>query len=552
LLETFEKSSFEKKKMKSLFVILFLSFTLFSNGQTVEDDFEGNGTISNWATDESEMNTSFTNPYKESINTSNTVLKYIDDGGQYANIFFDVSNTFDLSTNHTFTLKMYVPSASLTGSENNQISLKLQNNTLGQKWTTQSEIIKSIVLDEWQTITFDFKNDTFLNYNNNSPDPIDRTDLNRVLIQINDENNNAKVTAYIDDFLYDGIITDNNNNGENPVFDNLVWSDEFNGTGAINADNWFQQTRPIIGGQNWANGEIQHYTDRNTNSFMVNGALKILAKKETYTNEGVTKQYTSARLNSKFAFTYGKVEIKAKMPFGVGTFPALWMLGQNITETGGYWAASHGTTGWPDCGEIDIIEHWGANQNYVASALHNRSSFADTVNKGGRAINNASTEFHIYTLDWNSNKMTFSVDGIVHYVYNPENKNIENWPYNAPQYLLLNVAILPNIAANFTESAMEIDYIRIYQESVASVSKNKSLLNVKLFPNPVNDELNIKFLSDLGEIKGTIYSLTGQKIQVFVQNSVKKTIEISNLSKGIYFLKLESEKGTSTHKIVKN
>ena len=543
--------------MKKLFTLLFLSIIFFSNGQTVEDDFEGNGTIFTWSIDDLEMNTSFANPYKEGINTSNTVLEYKDAGGQYANIFFDTAYEFDLSTYQTFTLKIYVSSASLTGNENNQISLKLQDNTLAQKWTTQTEIIKSIVLDEWQTITFDFKNDTFLKFNESSPDPVNRTDLNRVLIQINGEDNNAKVTAYIDDFLYDGTISDgNDNNGVDPVFDQLVWSDEFNGTGAIDNGKWFQQTRPIINGFDWANSEIQHYTNRTDNSYVSNGTLKILAKKETYTSyevytSGVTKGYTSARLNSKYAFTYGKVEIKAKMPFGVGTFPALWMLGQNITETGGYWAATHGTTGWPDCGEVDIIEHWGNNQDFVQSAMHNRSSFGGTVNKGGRSINNASTEFHIYTLDWNSNKMTFSVDGIVHYVYNPEDKNIQNWPYNAPQYLLFNVAILPNIASNFTESAMEIDYVRVYQESVASVSEINNLLDIKLFPNPVNDKLNIQFSSDLGKIKGTIYSLTGQKIQTFVQNSSKKTIETADLSKGIYFLKLESTKGTSTHKIVK-
>tara|TARA_B100000787_G_scaffold164621_1_gene147523 strand:+ start:18725 stop:20341 length:1617 start_codon:yes stop_codon:yes gene_type:complete len=537
--------------MKYLFGILISSITLFSSGQTVEDDFEGNGTISTWSVDASEMNISFANPYMESINTSNTVLEYKDNGGQYANIFFDVSNTFDLSTYHTFTLKIYVPSSSLIGDQNNQISLKLQDNTIGNSWITQTEIIKAIVLDQWQTITFDFKNDNFINFDSNSNDPEDRTDLNRVLIQINGENNNAKVTAYIDDFLYDGTISDNDNTDDNPVFNNLVWSDEFNGTGTIDANKWFQQTRPIINGQSWANGEIQHYTDRNTNSFMVNGALKILAKKETYTNEGVTKQYTSARLNSKFAFTYGKVEIRAKMPFGVGTFPALWMLGQNITETGGYWAATHGTVGWPDCGEVDIIEHWGDNQNFMQSALHNRSSYGGTINKGGRMINNASSEFHIYTLDWNSNKMTFSINGIIHYIYNPENKNIQNWPYDAPQYLLFNVAILPNITSSFTESAMEIDYVRVYQEATASISEINNLLNVKLFPNPLNNKLNIRFSSDLGKITGTIYSLTGQKIQVFIQNSLEKTIEISNLSDGIYFLKLETEKGTSTHKIIK-
>jgi beta-glucanase (GH16 family) len=538
--------------MKYLFVILFSSITLFANGQTVEDDFEGNGTISNWATDDSEMNTSYTNPYNESINTSNTVLEYKDNGGQYANIFFAVSNTFDLSTNHTFTLKIYVPSASITENENNQISLKLQDNTLGDQWTTQSEIIKPIVLDEWQIIAFDFKNDPFLNYNENSPDPINRTDFNRVLIQINDENNNARVTAYIDDFLYDGIITDSNdNNGEDPIFDNLVWSDEFNGTGTIDTNKWFHQTELPSGGS-WYNSEVQHYTNREENSFVENGNLHIVAKKETFTDQGYTKQYTSARLNSKYAFTYGKVQVKAKLPTGSGTWPAIWMLGKNITEPGGYWTSAHGTTPWPACGEIDIMEHWGNNQNYVSSAMHTISSSGGTINHGGQIIPTASSAFHLYELIWTSEKMVFSVDGIVHYTYNPETKNSSTWPYDSDQYFLLNIAIQQGgTQASYTESAMEIDYVRVYQEATASVSEINNLLNVKIFPNPVNDKLNFQFLSDLGKVKGTIYSLTGQEVQVFIQNSLEKTIEISDLSDGIYFLKLETEKGTSTHKIVK-
>ncbi|MGK0420416.1 MAG: beta-glucanase (GH16 family) [Polaribacter sp.] len=538
--------------MKDVSIILFSLITLFTNGQTVEDNFEGNGTISNWGTDESEMNTSYTNPYKESINTSNTVLEYKDNGGAYANIFFDVSNTFDLSINHIFTLKIYVPSASITKNENHQISLKLQDNTLGDKWTTQTEIIKPIVLDEWQIITFDFKNDSFLNYNDNSPDPINRTDYNRVLIQINGENNNAKVTAYIDDFLYDGILTDSNdNNGEDPIFDNLVWSDEFNGTGAIDINKWFHQTELPIGGS-WYNSEVQHYTNREENSFVENGNLHIVAKKETFTDQGYTKQYTSARLNSKYAFTYGKVQIRAKLPVGSGTWPAIWMLGKNITEPGGYWTSSHGTTPWPACGEIDIMEHWGNNQNYVSSAMHTPSSSGGTINHGGQIIPTASSAFHLYELIWTLEKMVFSVDGIVHYTYNPETKNSSTWPYGSEQYFLLNIAIQQGgTQASYTESAMEIDYVRVYQEATASVSEINNVINVKLFPNPVNDKLNIQFSSDLGEIKGTIYSLTGQKIQVFIQNSLKKTIDISDVSEGIYFIKLETEKGTSTHKIVK-
>ena len=480
--------------MKNFYILgfLFLSINIFSQ-QNIQDDFEGNGTITTWSGDDCDINTNYSNPFKTGINTSDKVLKYDDTGGSYANIRFDTSSNLDLSVKNTFSIKIYVSASDVTGSQENKVSLKLQNNKLTEPWTTQTEIIKPIVLNSWQTIEFDFKNDGYINLNATSGAPVSRADFNRVLIQINGENNKDLVTAYIDDIAYYESTYVN----QDPVFDQLVWSDEFDGQSEVSVDldntKWFKQTYPILGGQSWANGEVQHYTDRMDNSYISNGTLKIVAKKETYTNSNnVTKNYTSARLNSKYAFTYGKVEIKAKMPFGVGTFPALWMLGQNITETGGYWAATH---------------------DFVQSALHNRSSFGGTVNKGGQKITNASTEFHIYTLEWSEDKMVFSVDGNVHYTYNPSIKNIENWPYSAPQYLLFNVAILPNITAGFTESAMELDYVRIYQESTASVSKNDNLLEVTLFPNPVNNELNIHFSSDLNAIKGTIYTITGQKIQ---------------------------------------
>ncbi len=245
-------------------------------------------------------------------------------------------------------------------------------------------------------------------------------------------------------------------------FSTLVWSDEFNGTGAINSSNWHHQTQLPNGG-GWYNGEAQHYTNRQVNSNVSSGTLKIVAKKETFTDQGQTKQYTSARLNSKFAFTYGRVEVRAKLATGAGTWPAIWTLGKNIIEPGAYWTSTYGTTNWPACGEIDIIEHWGVNQNYVQSAMHTPSSYGGTVNLGGQTIATASSDFHVYTLEWTSQKMVFSVDGIVHYTYNPSIKDASTWPFDTPQYILLNVAMQPAIDPNFTQSAMEVDYVRIYQ-----------------------------------------------------------------------------------------
>ena len=243
---------------------------------------------------------------------------------------------------------------------------------------------------------------------------------------------------------------------------NLVWSDEFNGTGAVDNTKWFHQTQ-LPDGNSWYNGEVQHYTNLITNTYQNSGALNLVAKKETYTNQGVTKQYTSARLNSKFAFKYGKVEVRAKLPSGVGTWPAIWMLGKNIIEPGGYWSATYGTVNWPASGEVDIMEHWGSNQNYVQSAMHTPSSYGGTVNLGGQVISTASTAFHIYTLVWTAEKMEFAVDGNIHYTYNPTVKNASTWPFDAEQYLLLNLAIQGNITSNFTQGAMEVDYVRVYQ-----------------------------------------------------------------------------------------
>ena len=230
----------------------------------------------------------------------------------------------------------------------------------------------------------------------------------------------------------------------------------------IDSTKWFHQTR-LPNGNSWFNNEVQHYTDLVSNAYQSDGSLKIVARKETYTDQGVTKEYTSARLNSKFAFKYGRVEFRAKMPSGYGTWPAVWMLGKSISESGTYWAnEGYGTTSWPAVGEIDILEHWGRNQGFAQSAMHTTSSHGATQNHGGRYIYDISSEFHTYSMDWDSNRIIFSIDDIEHYRYAPASKNANNWPYDTEFFLLLNIAIEPNIDSGFSESAMEIDYIRVH------------------------------------------------------------------------------------------
>ena len=253
------------------------------------------------------------------------------------------------------------------------------------------------------------------------------------------------------------------------VYSDLVWSDEFdsNGITPINATKWHHQTQ-IPNGGNWHNGEEQHYTNQLVNSFVNSGFLNIVAKKEVYTSQGYTKQYTSARLNSKFAFTYGRVDIRAKVPTNQGTWPALWLLGKNITEPGGFFAATHGTTPWPACGEIDIMEHGLTpdRPGYVQSAIHTPSSSGATTNIGGTIANNLGNSFHVYSMNWSPFQIMFLLDGVPFYTYNPSVKNASTWPFTADQYLLFNIAmggVAGNIPSDFNQATMEIDYVRVYQ-----------------------------------------------------------------------------------------
>ncbi len=230
----------------------------------------------------------------------------------------------------------------------------------------------------------------------------------------------------------------------------LVWFDEFNTNGAPDSTKWGYD----IGGNGWGNGESQYYTSRSDNVIVEDGVLKITAKREDYQGS----EFTSARMLTlgKYDFTYGRVEISAKLPTGGGTWPALWMLGSNFTSVG-----------WPACGEADIMEHVGNNQGTVSSAMHTPSSNGNTVNHGDQYLADVSTAFHVYSVDWSNEAMVFSVDDVVHYTYDPAVKNASTWPFDADMFFIFNVAMGGSFGGNidplFTESTMEVDYVRVYQ-----------------------------------------------------------------------------------------
>ncbi len=236
------------------------------------------------------------------------------------------------------------------------------------------------------------------------------------------------------------------------VTQRMIFSEEFNYSGTPDASKW---TYDIGRGDNgWGNSESQFYTNRPENVEVNNGILKITAKKENY--EGASYTSTRMKTQGKFSFTYGKVEVRAKLPQGGGTWPAIWTLGSDVTSVG-----------WPACGEIDIMEHVGNNANTIISAIHTPSSYGGTQNVATKSVPTATTEFHVYGLEWTREKLVFSVDGKVHYTYNPATKNASTWPFDSSQFLILNIAVGGTLGGtidpDFVSGTMEIDYVRVYQ-----------------------------------------------------------------------------------------
>ncbi len=235
---------------------------------------------------------------------------------------------------------------------------------------------------------------------------------------------------------------------EEPAFETLIWSDEFDTPGAPNPANWSYNTG--TGNNGWGNNESQFYTDRPENIIVEDGFLKITAQRENFSG----REFTSSRIvtENKFEFTYGRVDARAKLTSGGGTWPAIWMLGAN-----------YDTNPWPGCGEIDIMEHVGNQQNRIFSSLHFPGNFGGNAVTQSRNLDDVADNFHVYSTIWSENTIRFLIDDEVYHTFN----NDGSLPFNSDFFLILNVAMGGNFGGTidpaFMESTMEIDYVRVYQ-----------------------------------------------------------------------------------------
>lgn len=243
-----------------------------------------------------------------------------------------------------------------------------------------------------------------------------------------------------------------------PAGYSLVWSDEFDDAGLPDAAKWQFDTEANKTG--WYNNELQYYAaNRLDNSRIAHGVLSIVARHEALAEAADFggQHYTSARLitRDRASWTYGFFEVRAKLPCGAGTWPAIWMLGEEGS--------------WPDGGEIDIMEQVGNDPDMVFSTLHNRATAGTSGDGGGLTLATACTQFHNYQLQWTTDALLLSVDGQPIHSYRKAEKGKDGWPYDRPQYLLLNLAIGGDMAGEVDDSifpaAFEIDYVRVYQRS---------------------------------------------------------------------------------------
>lgn len=230
----------------------------------------------------------------------------------------------------------------------------------------------------------------------------------------------------------------------------LVWEENFDGQ-ILDESVWnFELGNGCPSVCGWGNNEPQIYTK--DNHVVANGFLTITARYEN-------GQYTSTRITTrdKKEFQYGYIEARLKLPDGQGIWPAFWMLGAQIAQLG-----------WPKVGEIDIMEYVGKEPGRIYHSLHTQSSHGNTVNNAKVNINGIEEDFHTYGVEWTTGAITFFIDSKPTYTYAPTDKNPDNWPFDKPFYILVNMAIGgnfggPEIDNNIFPQQYLIDYIRVYQ-----------------------------------------------------------------------------------------
>jgi len=240
----------------------------------------------------------------------------------------------------------------------------------------------------------------------------------------------------------------------------LKWSDEFNGPNGSAPDpaKWTM----LSGGNGWGNDELEYYTPRQENVRIEDGNLLIEALKSQYIGpDGVKRRYTSGRLftRGRFSQAYGRFEARIKIPPGQGVWPAFWLLGDNFP-----------TVGWPECGEIDVMENVDINKAIIRGSIHGPgySARKSLTSKFTLPVGEFSDGFHIFAIEWEPQVIRFYVDGALYAAKTPADlPSGAKWVYDQPFFIILNLAVGGNLPANPDTATkfpqrMLVDYVRVY------------------------------------------------------------------------------------------
>lgn len=323
----------------------------------------------------------------------------------------------------------------------------------------------------------------------------------------------------------------------------LVWSEEFNNTDLVlNSANWNIE----VNGGGFGNQELQFCTDRRDNVRVENGNLIIEAKKEVYTSYNLTRNYTSARINTKGKANtlYGKVEARISLPSGAGTWPAFWMMPEVNT---------YGS--WPSSGEIDIMEHIGSDSTMISMAVHTKDFNGTKGNNWYKRVypGKVENQFHVYGVEWEQDMMRFYLDGVKQTtLYRNLAGTYTTWPFDKAFYVILNLAIGGKMGGTVDDSIfnkpvkMYVDYVRIYQDKTASINSTK-INPVVAYPTIFDQVLTVN-ASDGAQI--SISDLSGRNCYSRSLDSSKK-INTSALTSGVYILTVKQNNQTTTTRIIK-
>jgi beta-glucanase (GH16 family) len=232
----------------------------------------------------------------------------------------------------------------------------------------------------------------------------------------------------------------------------LVWQDEFNDSN-LNTNYW----KYDIDGKGGGNNELQYYSDSPLNSYIENGSLVIKALNDGYAG----RAYTSAKIRSKHLaeWTYGKFEIRAKLPVGQGMWPAIWMMpSENIYGT------------WPMSGEIDIMEYIGREPNKIHGTIHYGDRWPKNKSTTGKYTSSKSLtdDYHVFSIEWEPNKISWYIDGILYSTKTPKDLHGRKWVWDQKFYLIINLAVGGNWPGSPDKTTVfpqkfYIDYVRVYQ-----------------------------------------------------------------------------------------